>query len=238
VSTRDTLIAAALGRSAVYGVLAAAFDRPTRERLQSLRTRAVAASRAAGAPADVRAGLARLGAAVATADAEAIAAEYGRLLDGPVRCSPYEGAWGPQQMSGKSAQLADVAGFYVAFGLAPTAWNAELEDHLAVECEFAAALALKEAHALAAGRDDAAAVTRHAAVTFLRDHLGRWAHAFADELGRQATTLFYKEAARLLDVWLTAEIARLGITPARVDGATVGEETPFACPMAPPSERR
>lgn len=232
MSGADALIAAALGRSAVYGVLASSFDRPTPERLQSLRARAMAAARAAGASGEVRAGLIRLGEAAAAADADAVAAEHATLLDGAVRCSPYEGAWGPPQMSGKSAQLADVAGFYAAFGLAPIAWNAELEDHVAVECEFAAALALKEAHALAAGRDDAVAVTREAAATFLRDHLGRWAQAFADDLGRQASTPIYKEAARLLDVWLAAEITRLGVAPARVFGATAAEDTPFECPMA------
>ncbi len=224
----------ALGRAAVYGVLATAFDRPTPERVQSLRARADAAARGARTSADVRGALRRLRDSAAAADVGALAAEHATLFDGPVRCSPYEGAWGPQQMSGKSAQLADVAGFYAAFGLAPTSWNAELEDHVAVECEFAAALALKEAHALAAGRDEAVAVTRGAATAFLRDHLGRWGQGFAEELARQAGTPVYKDAAALLAAWLDAEMARLGVTPARVTGANAAEEAPLACPMALP----
>jgi TorA maturation chaperone TorD len=236
MTAADTRVAAALWRSAVYGVLAKVFDRPTSERLQTVRARARTAARAREVPADVRAALSRLGSAAAGADAETVATEHAMLFDGPVRCSPYEGAWGPQQMSGKAAELADVAGFYLAFELSATTWNAELEDHVAAECEFLGALALKEAWALAAGLDEAVAVTRDAGAAFLCDHLGRWGQAFADELGRQASRPLYKEAARLLDVWLAAEVARLGVAPARVLGATEAENTPFACPMMPPAD--
>jgi TorA maturation chaperone TorD len=137
-------------------------------------------------------------------------------------------------MAGKAAQLADVAGFYTAFGLAPTTWNAELEDHVGAECEFAAALALREAHALATGSDEALAVTRAAAAAFLDDHLGRWAPSFAEALGREAGTPVYRAAAALLSAWLVAETARVGVSPARATAAVPAEEAPFTCPMAPP----
>jgi TorA maturation chaperone TorD len=233
--SRHLGVAHALSRAAVYGVLAAALDHPTPERLRAVPARATAAARAPGVPAAVRAALDRLAAAAGEADADAVTADHAALFAGAVRCSPYEGAWGTPSLAGKAAGLADVAGFYAAFGLAPTSWNAELEDHVAVECEFSAALALKEAHARAAGRDESAAVTAAAAAAFLRDHLGRWAHAFARELGRQAATPLYREAAALLGAWLDAELARLGLSPARVTGPNAEEAAPFSCPMASPA---
>lgn len=229
----DSKVAQALGRAAVYSVLATAFDYPTPERVQRLRTLADAAGSGTGIDPDARATLARLAQAASAADVDALAAEHATLFDGPVRCSPYEGAWGPQQLSGKAAQLADVAGFYAAFGLEPTTWNAQLEDHVAVECEFASLLAVKEAYALATGREEARDVTRDAEAAFLRDHLGGWGAAFADEVARVAESDIYKEAAALLSTWLRTEIRRLGVTPATVAGVAASEDTAFACPMAP-----
>jgi hypothetical protein len=54
-----------------------------------------------------------------------------------VRCPPYESAYGEApQMAGKSAELADLAGFYAAFGLAPAASQPDMEDHVKVDfCE-------------------------------------------------------------------------------------------------------
>jgi TorA maturation chaperone TorD len=229
----DAAVAEALGRAAVYTTLATAFDYPTPERVERLRMLTSAAEGAAGIDREARAALCRLAEAASHADVAALAAEHATLFDGPVRCSPYEGAWGPQQLSGKAAQLADVAGFYAAFGLAPTTWNAQLEDHVAVECEFAALLAVKEAYALASGQGDARDVTRDAEAAFLRDHLGGWGPAFAAEVARQADSPLYNEAAALLAAWLRREIRRRGVTPVAVAGVAAAEDAPFACPLAP-----
>ena len=79
-----------------------------------------------------------------------VARAYVSALERPAGCSPYEGSYGAAPLlAGKGAALADIAGFYAAFGMTPGA--AEVEDHIAAELEFMSVLALKEAAALAEG---------------------------------------------------------------------------------------
>jgi len=73
-------------------------------------------------------------------------------------------------------------------------------------------------------------------VTFLTDHLGRWAEAFAGEVEAATPLPFYTAAASLLAAWITAEIEALGAAPARVgapDALDAEAAEPFSCPMAP-----
>ena len=65
-------------------------------------------------------------------------------------CPPYEVQYCPQTFSVfRSQHLADIAGFYHAFGVAPGRDAPERVDHLACELEFLAWLVAKERHALA-----------------------------------------------------------------------------------------
>lgn len=228
----DSAVARALWRAARYRLLAAAFAYPVPGRVRVLARHAREAS-PGPASERVSSALARLAEAAEAVDPAGLAAAYVGLFDGAVRCPPYEGAWGPQPISGKAAMLADVAGFYRAFGLAPAEQYAEIEDHVGAELEFMSVLALKEAHALAAEREDAAGVTRDAEATFLADHLGRWAEAFAARLAALAPPGFYPAAADLLAAWVAEDCAALAVEPAKVDTLTAAEATPMTCPMAP-----
>jgi DMSO reductase family type II enzyme chaperone len=227
----DLAITVALRRAAVYRLLAVAFAYPTAPRLESV---AMAAWEAAvTAPAELRVALRRLADAAAGADDTSLAGEHIALFQRQVRCPPYEGAYGPPQMAGKAALLADVAGFYRAFALEPAESQPEVEDHVCAELEFMSALALKEAWAVAESHTEGLAVTRDAGRAFLRDHLGSWGPAFAGRLAAVAAPGVYPAAAAVLAAWLEAECARLGVAPARLEGMTAAEAAPFACPMAP-----
>jgi DMSO reductase family type II enzyme chaperone len=229
----EQAVAAALRRSAIYRLLATAFAYPTPARLEHVASRAAQAG--ADAPPGVRAALDRLAGAARGADAATLAGDHVDLFQRQVRCPPYEGAYGAPQMSGKSTLLADIAGFYLAFGLTPAEAQPEVEDHVCAETEFMSALALKEAWALAEGHAEGLAVTRDAARAFLRDHLARWSTTFVQRLADLAPPGFYPAAAALLEEWLKAECARLEVEPAPLVGVTAAEEAPFACPMAPAS---
>jgi putative dimethyl sulfoxide reductase chaperone len=228
---RDDAAGLALWRAAVYRLLAVAFAYPMAIRTAALACRARAAARVSRSAA-IRAALGELASAARRYDVGAVAAEYGVLFDGPVRCPPYEGAWGPRSMSGKATQLADIAGFHAAFGLGPALAQPDMEDHVAAECEFMSVLALREAYAAAARHADGRTIVRDAQAAFLRDHLGRWAQTFAAEVQRQATAPLYRTAARLLDAWVADEAARLGVTPYRADGLAAAEPETFTCPRA------
>lgn len=232
----DRVVAATLHRAGTYRVLGGAFAYPTRERIEDL-ARAAATLAVTAPPGPVRDALARFSAAAYRADAESVGGEYVFLFDRQVRCPAYEGAWGDGgEIAGRVARLADIAGFYRAFGVEPAGAQPESEDHVVPELEFVSVLALKEAWALDAGRNEDVAITRDAAGKFLTEHLGRWAPAFAAELAGASALPYYAAAARLLAEWMRAEIATLGATPSPVGGRSgvdpVQAET-FACPMVP-----
>jgi TorA maturation chaperone TorD len=227
----EDLVGAALRRAGVHRLLAAALTYPTPESLGHV---AGAAGELAAAPAmeaSVSGPLERLAAAAPEHEAVALAGEHLRLFEGQVRCPPYEGAYGAQPMSGKATQLADIAGFYTAFGLEPAPGRPEVEDHIAAELEFMSALALKEAWARAEDDVEGLGVVRRAQQAFLADHLGRWGEAFATQLAAQGGS-FHAAVAALLSAWLRAEAEALGVSPARVEGVTAAAEGAFTCPMA------
>lgn len=230
----------ALARAALYRLLGAAFAYPTAPRLEELGRAALAAVAGPGLDPAMRPSLAAFAEAARASDEPTLAGEYVFLFDRQVRCPPYEGAYGDApQMAGKAAGLADIAGFYAAFGLQPAGAQPQSEDHVTAELEFMSALALKEAWALSQGASDGLQIVRDAQAAFVRDHLGRWTAAFAGEL-RGATPLpFYTTGADLLEAWMAAECAALGIErqPAsRLTAADPVQEETFTCPMAGEAE--
>jgi DMSO reductase family type II enzyme chaperone len=236
----DGDIARALARSGVYRHLGRAFGYPTPSVLEELIAVGVRLAGMPETPEGARESLARFTAAAREADLSTLADEYVFLFDRQVRCPPYESAYGEApQMAGKAAELADVAGFYAAFGLTPGSARPDMEDHIAAELEFMSVLALKEAYAGAEGLLDGLAVTRHAQTAFLTEHLGRWAEAFASRLEATTPVAYYAAAAGLLAAWIRAEREVLGATPVRLEhvGAPgpLGEDS-FTCPMSEPVE--
>jgi TorA maturation chaperone TorD len=231
----EVLADRALRRAARYRLLAAGLGPPTQELAHELRDGAGWAEAEGDSPA-LRAAAAAFRGACDRLDVQALRGEHLALFGGQVRCSPYESSYGDgRRLGGKTVELADIAGFYAAFGLEPSAGHPEMVDHIAAELEFMSALALKEAWALAEGHAEGLEVTRRAAVSFLTDHLGRWAEAFAGAL-REATPLPYFGAlADLLEAWVRHEIEAAGAAPARVAGRSGHDpiqQEAFTCPAA------
>lgn len=219
-----------LSRAAVYRVLAAAFAYPERGHADDLARAAAAA--VAAAPAAMRSGLAELARRPDAGGADALAEQYVALFDRQVVCPPCEGAYGPPRMSGKAMQLADIAGFYAAFGMTAMGHQPDADDHIGAELEFMGALALKEAWALAEGHADNAEVAQGAQRAFLDEHLGRWADAFAARVLATAPPGLYATAARLLAAWLREECARLGVSSRPLESRAPEDDAPLTCPLA------
>ncbi len=107
---------------------------------------------------------------------DAIRSDYLAILDLAKGGNPlYESVHGRMAAVAKGNTLADIAGFYRAFGLgmeaaevAPT----EMVDHLAVELEFAAILLGREAELRGLGDAEGIEVVRGARRRFLQAHLG------------------------------------------------------------------
>ena len=108
-------------------------------------------------------------------DADELARRWVRWFD-QGRVAPYECSNTPPTAGGHTGRLADVAGFYRAFGMVV---SGDRPDHVVAELEFASLVSLAEASALERGDDEQAAVSAGAARAFLRDHLGAWFDAWA-----------------------------------------------------------
>ncbi len=212
--TLDQALDRLLARADAYRLLAAAFRDPDGPLAAPLEID------------DLVAALAALGLPVAGAERTSLdaaaglterAAEHRRLFGHTVAhgCPPYETEYGRRHVFGQAQELGDVSGFYGAFGLRP-APGGERPDHLACELEFLAVVALKEAYALS--REDAAPaeVARAAAAAFLRDHLGRWAPAFASLAVRRGPGTGYAVLASLAARLVADHAAELAVAPERL----------------------
>jgi len=146
---------------------------------------------------------------------ESIEATY-RLLFGLTaisqQCPPCEIEFEPNSdVAFRSERLADVAGFYQAFGLEISPRAQERLDHISVECEFLYVLLAKEAAAVQAGNREGMEVCRDARRKFFQEHAGWWLPAFCRLLPRFAPPGFYRQLATLTAGMSTAERVSLGL---------------------------
>jgi TorA maturation chaperone TorD len=148
-------------------------------------------------------------------------AEYDRVfgLLSCRECPPYETEFQPNnEPFFRSQQMADIAGFYRAFGLLPPGSHSERPDHVCLELEFMAFLLMKARLVLAEPGDDGedhAAVCLESSQKFFRDHLSWWLPSFAAGLRKRAESGLYAAVADALAAFLAIERARLGIEPQR-----------------------
>lgn len=209
-------------RAWVYRALARLFRPPEADGLIELRRFELpaqeAALRALGADASLLERSRALCLALFALEAEQLAAEWEANFEpsGGLICPLGETAHtaeSPQEAWLTGYRLADTAGFYRAFGVEVEP-GTERPDHLSVELEFMHLLAIKEALAEERGESERAALCREAAVSFLREHLGRWAGKVRDRLEEGCGTVYPRAAAVLegfvaLDTELLGEAARV-----------------------------
>ncbi len=129
-------------------------------------------------------------------DRAALAEEYTRLFIRP-EVAPYETTHVGERgaMGGKMQMLADIAGFYRAFGFAV---GIDRPDHLVPELEFVALLYIKKAYARLSQEEEGAEVCAKTRDTFLREHLLTWLPAFHDDIQKAARHPAYASLASLV----------------------------------------
>jgi nitrate reductase delta subunit len=136
-----------------------------------------------------------------------------RLLGHTVRsaCPPYELEYGQAEVFQQSQRLADIAGFYAAFGFETAGLVAERPDHVVAQWEFLFVLALREAQALADDRLEDAASCHTAQRLFLKDHAATWMPAFFERIRRAEPPAFFLTAAKVADRVLGEWCAALAV---------------------------
>ncbi|MAE04704.1 MAG: hypothetical protein CMH76_00050 [Nitrospinae bacterium] len=142
-------------------------------------------------------------------------------------CPPYETEYGNIHLFQQSDVLADLGGFYNAFGVAPREGKERI-DHLSIQLEFLYLVTFKEAHALKEGKAEEAEICRQAQASFIEDHLGRWVSIFAKRLARQSGRGIYGDAAQLLDKFIEAEKKLVATDSEPVPDVSRGELLPVA----------
>ncbi|MHC4234837.1 MAG: TorD/DmsD family molecular chaperone, partial [Planctomycetota bacterium] len=189
----------ARARHTAYGLVSLGFQYPDRALVDTLNDPARWASwpevlgeiyaEAAGKLAVVRAALPRPGAR----DSSELQATFNQLFGHAVRgkCPPYELEYGRGEILQQASALADISGFYAAFGMEVSHDAADRPDHVSVECEFMSVLCAKQARAINAGEADHAEICSDAQRTFLRDHLARWLPGFAHRVSQADPNGFY-----------------------------------------------
>ena len=155
-------------------------------------------------------------------------AEYNHLFEGNVRCPINESGFIRRD---KGAILADIAGFYNAFGFKLSEDASEKVDHLTAELEFMAMLLVKLVQA--PDKEETARTTHDALGSFSFDHLGEWLPTFCEKLTKTSTLILYHELAKLLlSAWTgILKINQLPLPEAEIQNPSQDDSTPYECGM-------
>lgn len=138
----------------------------------------------------------------------------------------YETEYGLPHEYRQSQELADLGGFYHAFGFEVGGAKRERGDHIAVELEFMYVLALKELLAYTNQQPEKVEICTSAEALFLQDHLGRWFALFGQGLRVNAPHSPYLALADFAQQFVAADMQRLGVevTPVVIDQV---QHTPY-----------
>lgn len=172
------------------------------------------------------------------ADPADLQLEFTRLFAGGAACPAHETSYGDaRRIAGHGVELADINGFYEAFGFTLSTENPDLPDHLCAELEFYSLLLVKQAYAWHAAVSEHEEVTAQAARTFLEQHLGRWVGAFVEGLVEHQAAPAYLALGTLLSRLIQAECEHQRVFPRLLQGRLPPDfvrQDDFTCPMAGP----
>ena len=240
-----------LARQAIYRFVALAFADPragtweqlAQDETQKLVSEAAALLRSEGAAATSELGLGErklleLDPSIAIQLLPSSAEDLNRLYESTFgllvscACPPYETEYIDSKLSfQRSNALADISGFYRAFGLKLASRHSERQDHITLELEFMAFLIGLERQATGTDEPEKEKqiICRDAQIKFLGEHLAPWTPAFCRLLTREFSPGFYGALADFLSAWIPAERSLLGVAVASENVAPSAVEGPVEC---------
>ncbi len=157
--------------------------------------------------------------------------EYISVFDTGKDANPlHETEYGKARAMTKGAQLADIAGFYKAFGfgLDESKDFREMLDHLAVELEFYGLLLLKEYHLRGLEDSVGTDLVLDAQRKFLRDHLGTFVDALKLRPGIVESE-FFTPIVRWISSLVDSECRKLNVDAKKIYYATDEKEPETMC---------
>lgn len=166
---------------------------------------------------------------------EALNAEYENTFGLVIAstCPPYETEYIDSKFEfQRSSTLADINGFYRAFGLTVAKDYSERSDHIALELEFMACLLRLERQTVEDSsflRNQRAAVCHEAQCRFVKEHLAWWVPAFVRLLNIHNSGSFYAAVGNFLAALIPAERGLLGLPPITRSAAPYVADRPEFC---------
>lgn len=122
---------------------------------------------------------------------------------------PYETDHRKLELHSSVQEMADIAGFYLAFGLRMRGEYGERPDHLGAELEFMSFLAAKERYAVASGNEEQRLIAHEAQVKMMSEHIMKWMPAYLLLLSQNGISPFYARLAKPLSAFLYADYSYL-----------------------------
>jgi nitrate reductase assembly molybdenum cofactor insertion protein NarJ len=221
--------AAALARSAAYRLASQLLAYPTPDGVRRLREEDLpfAIDTAELLPEEVHRTVSDVAAAFGGPSPEELEGAYQGVFSHvhSADCPMFETDHTAKDVWRQSAELADLAGFYRAFGVEQ---HLERPDHVSTELEFLHLVSYKIAWALVAGDEEHAETCRLAEAGFLRDHVLRWLPGLVARVAVLGADGPYRVAAAFVAELLRAEASRLDLeapeaAPSPVAPDVVGE---------------
>lgn len=159
--------------------------------------------------------LERLATLAFDATAQQLEERYSRIFtfSTSVDCPTFETAYLSTDAGQQTHRMADINGFYRAFGV-DTMGSGFRPDDICVELEFMGFLCRKQVYAaehMGAPRVNQALRAQR---MFLKEHLGRWGAPLGLRIARHAASdPFYSEVGHALHDWLEADCSLLKVGP-------------------------
>jgi TorA maturation chaperone TorD len=139
-------------------------------------------------------------------------------------CPPYEMYFSGSHVFQQTQDLADISGFYKAFGLEVSKEDTTNRwDHIAVELEFLHFLTYKIAYAIENHGEKELESCAAGKKKFLNAHIGRWIQAFSKAVDKKASVEFYRQVAKLANDFVHLEMENLGVSAEEIDELQGGE---------------
>ena len=199
-----------LARANVYGVFALTFTYPEDEAVADIRSGEAALLEALeliGVDSDaLEQGLAFVKEAAVTQPSE-MRRNYNELFVGRKQCRLDESEY-DKSIFYRFQRIADVAGFYRAFGFELAADSHQRADFVGTELEFMHVLLLKQAYAVENGWHDQAEACNEAERKFFREHLEWWIPSMCQRLRGASSCTFYKSLSDFLESFIRSEESR------------------------------
>ena len=156
---------------------------------------------------------------------EEIRADYLSIFDTGRKISPYETEYMSEKVSRKPFELADIAGFYTAFGfdVKEDIRNKEALDHISIELEFMAILSWKAVYAREMKQDENLRIVQDARMKFFKEHLANWTFFYCQQVCSLSESDFFKGLAAILQLVLNIECERYMLDVSLFDREMVRE---------------